>query len=194
VQDTTSFTVVLIVASIPVAIEIVCTTTLALGSKELSKHGAIVTRLAFTEDMVGMTMLCSDKTGTLTMNKMVIQEDTPIYWPGETQYSILRYAAMAAKWHEPARDALATMVLGQADLKTLDPAVEQLDYMPFDPIVKRTEGTLRDKKTGKTYKVTKGAPHVLLKFTSDEKIKQKCDRCLLSLRLTKTVTSRCWVY
>eukprot|EP01040_Poterioochromonas_malhamensis_P015735 gene15735-17668_t len=174
VSDTISFTVVLIVASIPVAIEIVCTTTLALGSKELSKHGAIVTRLAAIEDMAGMTMLCSDKTGTLTMNKMMIQEETPVYWPGETQYSILRFAAMAAKWHEPARDALDTMVLGQADLKSLD-AVEQLDYMPFDPVVKRTEGTIRDKKTGKTYKVTKGAPHVLLKLTSDEKIKAACD-------------------
>jgi H+-transporting ATPase len=92
-----SFTVVLIIASIPVAIEIVCTTTLALGSKELSKHGAIVTRLAAIEDMAGMNMLCSDKTGTLTMNKMVIQEETPIYLKGENQYSTLRYAAMAAK-------------------------------------------------------------------------------------------------
>jgi H+-transporting ATPase len=174
VTDTISFTVVLIVASIPVAIEIVCTTTLALGSKELSKHGAIVTRLAAIEDMAGMTMLCSDKTGTLTMNKMMIQEETPVYWPGENQYSILRYAAMAAKWHEPARDALDTMVLGQADLKSLE-AVEQLDYIPFDPVVKRTEGTIRDKKSGKTFKITKGAPHVLLKLTSDEKIKHKCD-------------------
>lgn len=180
VEDTISFTVVLIIASIPVAIEIVCTTTLALGSKELSKHGAIVTRLAAIEDMAGMNMLCSDKTGTLTMNKMVIQEETPIYWPGETQYSCLRYAAMAAKWHEPARDALDTMVLTQADLKSLH-AVEQLDYMPFDPIVKRTEGTVRDKTTGKTFKITKGAPHVILKLTHDESVKHKCEHDVTAL-------------
>ena len=62
-RDSLSFTVVLIVASIPIAIEIVCTTTLALGSKELAKHGAIVTRLAAIEDLAGMNMLCSDKTG-----------------------------------------------------------------------------------------------------------------------------------
>lgn len=178
-EETISFTVVLIIASIPVAIEIVCTTTLALGSKELSKQGAIVTRLAAIEDMAGMTMLCSDKTGTLTMNKMMIQEETPVYWPGETQYSILRYAAMAAKWHEPARDALDTMVLSQADLKSLD-SVEQLDYMPFDPIVKRTEGTVKDKKTGKTFKTTKGAPHVLLKLITDEKVIHKCEHDVTS--------------
>lgn len=77
------FVVVVLVASIPMAIEIVCTATLALGSRQLSGHGAIVTRLASIEEMAGMNMLCSDKTGTLTLNKMVIQEDTPIYTPGE---------------------------------------------------------------------------------------------------------------
>jgi P-type E1-E2 ATPase len=61
------------VASIPVAIEVVTTTTLALGSRQLSAHGAIVTRLAAIEELAGMNMLCSDKTGTLTLNKMVIQ-------------------------------------------------------------------------------------------------------------------------
>lgn len=180
VTESISFTVVLIIASIPVAIEIVCTTTLALGSKELSKHGAIVTRLAAIEDMAGMTMLCSDKTGTLTMNKMVIQEETPVYLPGETQYSILRYAAMAAKWHEPPRDALDTMTLGQADLKSLE-HIEMLDFMPFDPIVKRTEGTLKDKKTGKTFKTTKGAPHVLLKLCKDHKIHDRCEHDVTQL-------------
>jgi H+-transporting ATPase len=51
------------VASIPIAIEIVCTTTLALGSRQLSAYGAIVTRLQAIEEMAGMNMLCSDKTG-----------------------------------------------------------------------------------------------------------------------------------
>merc|ERR1719277_2925866 len=107
-----SFVVVLMVASIPMAIEIVCTTTLALGSKELSAQGAIVTRLAAIEDMAGMAILCSDKTGTLTLNEMQIQDFTPVYSPGVTQYSLLRFAAMAAKWKEPARDALDKLVLG----------------------------------------------------------------------------------
>jgi H+-transporting ATPase len=160
-----SFTVVLLVASIPLAMEVVTTTTLALGSKELSHHGAIVARLAAIEDMAGMSILCSDKTGTLTMNQMQIQEQTPIYKKGESQYSLLRYGAMAAKWHEPPRDALDTLTLTAADLKSLD-KVTQLAYMPFDPIVKRTEGTVRE--NGIEYKTTKGAPHVLLKLVKEQ--------------------------
>jgi hypothetical protein len=74
---------------------------------------------------------------------MEIQAETPIYESGETQYTLLRYAAMAAKWKEPPRDALDTLTLNSVDMKSLD-SVEQLDYMPFDPIVKRTEGTVID--------------------------------------------------
>eukprot|EP01039_Chlorochromonas_danica_P004613 gene4613-biopygen2305 len=163
--DALDFAVVLLVASIPLAIEIVTTTTLAVGSKELSHHGAIVTRLAAIEDMAAMSILCSDKTGTLTMNKMVIQEETPIYVKGETQYSLLRYAAMAAKWKEPPRDALDTLTLTAVDMPSMD-TVEQLAYMPFDPIVKRTEGTIRDLTTREVFKTTKGAPHVILNLVT----------------------------
>jgi len=165
VEVALEFTVVLMVASIPLAIEIVTTTTLALGSKELSKEGAIVARLAAIEDMAAMSILCSDKTGTLTMNKMQIQEETPVYCKSETQYSLLRYAAMAAKWKEPPRDALDTLTLNAVDMASLD-AVEQLAYMPFDPIVKRTEGTVKEIATGKVFKTTKGAPHVILKLVT----------------------------
>ena len=76
-MEALAFVVVLMVAAIPMAMEIVTTTTLALGSKELTKHGAIVTRLAAIEDMAGMAILCSDKTGTLTLNEMHIQDNLP---------------------------------------------------------------------------------------------------------------------
>merc|ERR1711959_344919 len=146
--------------------EIVTTTTLALGSKELTKHGAIVTRLAAIEDMAGMAILCSDKTGTLTLNEMHIQEYTPIYSdiPGINRYELLRLAACAAKWHEPARDALDKLVLGcdtnpnGVDLASME-CIEQLDYLPFDPVIKRTQGTVVDtsKKIdgGATFKTSK---------------------------------------
>ena len=166
-KEVFSFAIVLMVASIPLAIEIVTTTTLALGSKEMTHDGAIVTRLAAIEDMAGMAILCSDKTGTLTLNKMVIQDETPVYVADMNQKRLLHYAVMAAKWHEPARDALDTMVLSQGDISAVDADVDQTAYMPFDPIVKRTEGTVRDKRTGQVYKTTKGAPHVLVKLVRD---------------------------
>lgn len=81
-----------LIASVPLAIEIVTTTTLAIGSTEMAKFGAIVKRLAAIEDLAGLNMLCSDKTGTLTKNKMVIQNDAPTYMPGLTQLDLLKQA------------------------------------------------------------------------------------------------------
>merc|ERR1711976_299475 len=128
-------------------------------------------------------------TGTLTLNQMHIQEYTPVYSEGETQYSLLRLAAMAAKWKEPARDALDKLVRGCAenpngvDLPSME-CMDQLDYLPFDPIIKRTEGTVVDtsKKIdgGRKFKTSKGAPQVLLKLVKgsggcDEKLAQKIE-------------------
>lgn len=163
VKEALSFTIVLLVASIPLAIEIVTNTTLAIGSKALSHHGAIVARLSAIEDLAGMSILCSDKTGTLTLNKMVLQDETPVYSSGENQESVLVYAALAAKWKEPPRDALDRLTLGSVNMALLD-KYEQLDFLPFDPMIKRTEGTIKDTTTGLEFKTTKGAPHVILKL------------------------------
>ena len=107
-------------ASIPLAIEIVTNTTLAIGSKALSHHGAIVARLSAIEDMAGMSILCSDKTGTLTLNKMVLQDETPVFKAGQTQETVLVNAALAAKWKEPARDALDRLTLGSVNMALLE--------------------------------------------------------------------------
>lgn len=182
------------VASIPLAIEIVTNTTLAIGSKSLSHHGAIVARLSAIEDLAGMSILCSDKTGTLTLNKMVLQDDTPVYSPGENQESVLVYAALAAKWKEPPRDALDRLTLGSVNMTLLEDyeqtgkkcllsgpnnvfafahlVVETLhipfaEFLPFDPTIKRTEGTLRNLKTGAAFKTTKGAPHIILQLLNE---------------------------
>jgi H+-transporting ATPase len=163
VKESLSFTIVILVASIPLAIEIVTTTTLAIGSKGLAKHGAIVAKLSAIEDLAGMSILCSDKTGTLTLNQMMLQKDTPIYFDGETQETVLLYAAQAAKWKEPPRDALDRLTLGSVNMELLEP-FEQLDYLPFDPQIKRTEGTVKNVKTNEVYKTSKGAPHIIMKL------------------------------
>jgi len=96
---------------------------------------------------------------------MVLQDDTPIYSPGENQESVLVYAALAAKWKEPPRDALDRLTLGSVKMALLE-KYEQLDFLPFDPTIKRTEGTIRNTQTGEEFKTTKGAPHVILNLLS----------------------------
>jgi H+-transporting ATPase len=205
VVEALSFTVVLMVASIPLAIEIVTTTTLALGSKELSSHGAIVTRLSAIEDMAGMAILCSDKTGTLTLNRMEIQQDTCVYCKGETMKSILYYAAMAAKWREPPRDAIDKLVLNAlspADLDSLDNLVEQVDFLPFDPSVKRTEGKLREKSSGRVFLASKGAPHIILRLIEnnaemtrrvEKDVQALGERGIRSLAVARTNETGAWI-
>lgn len=168
-----SFTIVLLVASIPIAIEIVCATTLALGSRQMSKQGAIVARLQAIEEMAGINMLCSDKTGTLTLNQMMIQDHCPTYSPfAADMKGTVQYAALAAKWGEPAKDALDKMVLGAADLDALQ-AYTLLTHLPFDPTTKRTESTVRENATGQVFKVTKGAPQVVAVLLEDAGVKEQ---------------------
>jgi H+-transporting ATPase len=164
--DAISFTVVLLVVSVPMAMEVVTTSTMAIGSRVLSRAGVIVARLSSIEELAGMNMLCSDKTGTLTLNKMVIQEEAPVFEEGLTQADLLRFAALATKWHEPPKDAVDTLVLGAVDVASLRD-YEAIDYLPFDPAVKRTESTVRDTASGAVFKTTKGAPHIIAALVPD---------------------------
>ena len=175
-----AFNVVLLVASIPIALRVVCTTTLALGCHELAAEKAIVARLSSVEELAGMTILCSDKTGTLTLNKMVLQDDLPTFVPGISREEVLRLAALAAKWWEPAKDALDTLVLNAVNIRDLD-AFEQTDHTPFDPVIKRTESTIKS-KDGQSFKVTKGAPHVVLDMcVNKSSVGQEVEKKVLEL-------------
>jgi len=175
-----SFCVVLLISSIPIAMRVVCTTTMALGCRVLAEEKAIVARLSAVEEMAGMNMLCSDKTGTLTMNKMELQEDMPIFSKSIDKHDVLVAAALAARWKEPPKDALDTLVLNAIDLAPLD-KYEQIDFVPFDPTVKRTEATIKG-PDGKVFKVTKGAPHVLLEMTyNKDDIRKEVEETVLGL-------------
>jgi len=134
--ETIAICVVLLVASIPIAMNVVCTSTMAIGSRKLAMGGAIVTRLGSIEELAGMDMLCSDKTGTLTLGKMKMK-DILVYEDGLTSREILKFSALAAKWYEPAKDAIDKLVLGDVEntdglMAELD-TYTQLDYTPFDP-------------------------------------------------------------
>ena len=168
--ETLSICVVLLVASIPIAMQVVCATTMAVGAHALARRKAIVSRLNSIEELAGMQVLCSDKTGTLTKNELTVQVPRLI---GSTQPAdIFLAAALAAKrdgGNQDAIDKCITEMAVQTEHLTFD-IYEEEDFIPFDPKIKRTEATVRNKRTGETFKVTKGAPQIVLALCSDPSI------------------------
>ena len=173
--------VVLLIASIPIAMQVVCTSTMAIGARRLAQKKAVVTRLGAIEELAGMDMLCSDKTGTLTTGKMEMQEPN-LFGDVFTKQDILRDACLSARWQEDPKDAIDTLVLKYcaADLDGYTAAFEQPDYVPFDPSVKRTEATLRPTNGDPEFRCTKGAPHIILQMAHNhdeiaEEVSQKIE-------------------
>jgi H+-transporting ATPase len=147
---------VLLVASIPVAMPAVLSVTLALGALALSKLKAIVSRMEAIEEMAGVDILCSDKTGTLTINRLTLGTPKAFGVPAE---DLMLAGALASKAEN--NDPIDLAVIG--GLK--DPSVlddyRQLSFSPFDPVSKRTEAGIRGPR-GEAFHVAKGAPQVIL--------------------------------
>lgn len=157
--DLVQFALILTVASIPVAMPAVLSMTMAVGAMDLSKKKAIVTRLESIEEMASMDVLCSDKTGTLTQNKLTLGK-IETFKAADAQ-EILFMASLASR--EEDRDAIDDAVLqGLADKSRLS-AFRQTAFVPFDPVGKRTEATIQD-STGGIFQVTKGAPQVIMEM------------------------------
>ena len=150
------FVLVLLVASIPVAMPAVFSITMALGALALSKEKAIVSKLSAIEEMAGVDILCSDKTGTLTKNQLTLGD--PILFAAKEPRECILAAALASTAED--RDAIDTAVLAAlTDPKALE-AYKLVKFTPFDPVSKRTQA-LVTAPDGKTIAVTKGAPQVI---------------------------------
>jgi H+-transporting ATPase len=151
------FVLVLLVASIPAAMPAVFSITMALGALALSKEKAIVSKLSAIEEMAGVDILCSDKTGTLTKNQLTLGE--PVLFAAKDPQDCILAAALASKIED--RDAIDTAVItalkDQRALKSCKP----VNFVPFDPVSKRTEATVVD-TSGNTITVTKGAPQAIV--------------------------------
>jgi len=159
---TLQFALVLTVAAIPVAMPTVLSVTMAVGARLLARKEAIVTRLAAIEELAGVDILCSDKTGTLTQNKLTLGD--PFSVDGVTAVEVILSAALASRAEN--KDTIDLAVLGglknDQDLK----GYEVVHFQPFDPVHKRTEATVKG-TDGKEFKTTKGAPQVILELSAN---------------------------
>ena len=162
ILTTLQFALVLTVAAIPVAMPTVLSVTMAVGARQLAKKRAIVTRLVAIEELAGVDVLCADKTGTLTQNKLTLGD--PFGVNNVPAEQIILNAALASRADN--NDTIDLAVLGGLKDDQVLKGYKITHFQPFDPVNKRTEATVTD-TDGKAFKVTKGAPQVILALSAD---------------------------
>jgi H+-transporting ATPase len=171
ILDTLQFALVLTVAAIPVAMPTVLSVTMAVGARLLAKREAIVTRLAAIEELAGVDVLCADKTGTLTQNKLTLGD--PFGVGGIEADEVIRCAALASRAED--KDTIDLAVLGGLKDAQALKAYKVLHFQPFDPVHKRTEATVKG-TDGTQFQVAKGAPQVILEMSANAgKVKAAVD-------------------
>jgi H+-transporting ATPase len=156
------FALVLTVAAIPVAMPTVLSVTMAVGARLLAKKQAIVSKLVAIEELAGVDVLCADKTGTLTQNKLTLGE--PFCLDATTADELILAGALASQAAN--NDTIDLAVLGGLKDKQALKPYQVTHFTPFDPVHKRTEATVKG-ADGKTFKVTKGAPQVILALSAN---------------------------
>ncbi|WP_338041695.1 plasma-membrane proton-efflux P-type ATPase [Methanosarcina barkeri] len=178
--ETLQFALVLIVAAIPAALPAVMSVSMAVGATKLAKKGAIVSKLVSIEEMAGMDILCSDKTGTITQNKLKLSELVPF---GDfKENDLLIYGSLASR--EEDNDPIDNAILQKAkETESLEDKIKtyKVDkFTPFDPVIKHTEATVKGPEG--EFKIAKGAPQVILGMSSNkEEIRQKVEEKVNSM-------------
>ncbi|KAJ4971409.1 hypothetical protein NE237_004508 [Protea cynaroides] len=164
---------VLLIGGIPIAMPTVLSVTMAIGSHKLSQQGAITKRMTAIEEMAGMDVLCSDKTGTLTLNKLTVDKTLiEVFTKGVEKDHVILFAARASRTEN--QDAIdAAIVNTLADPKEARAGITELHFFPFNPVDKRTALTYTD-SDGKWHRVSKGAPEQILALcNAKEDLKRK---------------------
>ncbi len=150
--DILPLALVVLMSAVPVALPVMFTVSMALGARELARQGVLVTRLSAAEDAASMSVLCADKTGTLTWNRLAVTGTRP-----EAGYSagdVVTTGALAS--HEADRDPIDLAFLRAAQDQGLLPANPQrISFTPFTPATRRTEAVVEI--GGRTTRVMKGA-------------------------------------
>lgn len=165
---------VLTVAAIPVGLPTVMSVTMAIGAKQLAAKKVIVKRLTAVEELASVSVLCSDKTGTLTLNELTFDE--PYLSPGFTADDILLYSYLAAEPGANDPIELAVRRAAEGSLEVLKNRTSQHDvpgykvtsFLPFNPTTKMTQATVANLETKDVFKVAKGAPQVIVKLVGGD--------------------------
>ncbi|KAI3932614.1 hypothetical protein MKW98_012585 [Papaver atlanticum] len=152
---------VLLIGGIPIAMPTVLSVTMAIGSHRLSQQGAITKRMTAIEEMAGMDVLCSDKTGTLTLNKLSVDKNlVEVFAKGVEKDHVLLVAARASRVEN--QDAIDACMVGMlADPKEARAGIREVHFLPFNPVDKRTALTYID-NDGKWHRASKGAPEQII--------------------------------
>ncbi|KAJ8513017.1 hypothetical protein OPV22_003451 [Ensete ventricosum] len=158
---------VLLIGGIPIAMPTVLSVTMAIGSHRLAQQGAITKRMTAIEEMAGMDVLCSDKTGTLTLNKLTVDKNlVEVFTKGVSQDTVILMAARASRTEN--QDAIDTAIVGMlADPKEARDDIQEVHFLPFNPTDKRTALTYIDSE-GKMHRVSKGAPEQILNMAHNK--------------------------
>ena len=162
ILTTLQFALVLTVAAIPVAMPTVLSVTMAVGARLLAKKEAIVSRLVAIEELAGVDVLCADKTGTLTQNKLTLGD--PFSLNDVPADQVILNGALASRADN--NDTIDLAVLAGVKDKQALQAYQVVHFQPFDPVHKRTEAAVKA-GDGSMFKVTKGAPQVILALSAN---------------------------
>ncbi|KAG0075695.1 plasma membrane H+-ATPase [Podila epicladia] len=163
---------VLLIGGIPIAMPTVLSVTLAIGARQLAEHKAIVTRMSAIEELAGVTILCSDKTGTLTLNELTIDTTNLKTYSDVTPENVILFSAYASRIEN--QDAIDTCVVNSLPDPTLARAgIEQLDFVPFNPTDKRTEITYRRLSDNTVHRVSKGMATIILDLCTRGKTEEQ---------------------
>ncbi|VFQ67128.1 unnamed protein product [Cuscuta campestris] len=184
---------VLLIGGIPIAMPTVLSVTMAIGSHRLSQQGAITKRMTAIEEMAGMDVLCSDKTGTLTLNKLTVDKNlVEVFVKDMDREGLILQAARASRVEN--QDAIDACIVGMlADPKEARAGIQEVHFLPFNPVEKRTAITYID-SNGNWHRVSKGAPEQIVELCElkgDEKnkahsiIDKFADRGLRSLAVSQ---------
>jgi len=165
------YALVLTVAAIPVAMPAVLSVVMAVGAMALARKQAIVSRLVAIEELAGVDVLCSDKTGTLTQNKLQVTQ--PTVFDGHDEKELLLMGMLASKLENQDPIDLAINKYMKDKYPDLDSEnYQQIHFTPFDPVRKRTEAEI--KREDETFVTIKGAPQVVIGLAKlpDEKVQE----------------------